>query len=73
MPCPNLPSQICTLTGREQERASVKPEYGYAALDVFMCGEAKPHLAVDVIREAFQPEEITVHEYLRGKNLPVAA
>jgi S-adenosylmethionine decarboxylase len=49
------------------------PEYGYAALDIFMCGETKPHLAVEVIREAFQPGEVTVHEHLRGKSVAIAA
>ncbi len=43
------------------------PEYGYAALDIFMCGHAQPHLAIDVIREAFEPDEIIVKEELRGK------
>ncbi len=42
------------------------PEYGYAAIDIFMCGHAKPHLAIDVIRQAFEPEEIIVKEELRG-------
>jgi S-adenosylmethionine decarboxylase len=49
------------------------PEYGYAALDIFMCGDAKPHLAVDIIREAFQPGEIIVHEHLRGRDTAIAA
>jgi S-adenosylmethionine decarboxylase len=43
------------------------PEYGYAALDIFMCGHAKPHLAIDVIRQAFEPEEVIVKELLRGQ------
>lgn len=43
------------------------PEYGYAALDIFMCGDAKPHKAIDVLREAFQPDEIVVKELLRGE------
>lgn len=43
------------------------PEYRYAALDIFMCGHAKPHLAIEVIREAFQPDEIIVKELLRGE------
>ena len=38
------------------------PEYGYAAIDIFMCGHAKPHLAIDVIRQAFEPDEIIVKE-----------
>lgn len=46
------------------------PEYGYAALDVFMCGCAKPHLTIDVLREAFEPEEIIVKEHLRGREIP---
>jgi S-adenosylmethionine decarboxylase len=49
------------------------PEYGYAALDIFMCGDTKPHLAVDVIREAFQPREVIVHEHLRGRAVAIAA
>jgi S-adenosylmethionine decarboxylase len=43
------------------------PEYGYAAIDIFMCGHAKPHLSIDVIRQAFEPEEIIVKEELRGQ------
>jgi S-adenosylmethionine decarboxylase len=49
------------------------PEYGYAALDIFMCGDAKPHLALDILREAFQPDEMEIREYLRGENLAAAA
>jgi S-adenosylmethionine decarboxylase len=45
------------------------PEFGYAALDIFMCGEAKPHLAVEVIEKAFRPSEIIVKEILRGKEV----
>ena len=47
------------------------PEYGYAAIDIFMCGHAKPHLAIDVIRQAFEPEEIVVREHLRGQEAAV--
>ena len=43
------------------------PECGYAALDVFMCGCAEPHRAVEVLREAFRPKRIVVGEHLRGK------
>ncbi|MDZ4790470.1 MAG: adenosylmethionine decarboxylase [Hyphomicrobiales bacterium] len=45
------------------------PEHGYAALDIFMCGHAKPHLAIDVLKEAFQPSEIIVKEIFRGKEV----
>jgi len=43
------------------------PEYGYAALDIFMCGHAKPELAIEVIRQAFDPDDIVVKEILRGQ------
>lgn len=42
------------------------PERNYAAFDVFMCGVARPELAVDVLRRAFAPTRIEVKEYLRG-------
>ncbi|MEC9367145.1 MAG: adenosylmethionine decarboxylase [Pseudomonadota bacterium] len=45
------------------------PECGYAALDIFMCGDADPHKAVDVIEEAFTPKKIIVKELLRGEEL----
>lgn len=45
------------------------PEYRYAALDVFMCGNADPHKTVDVIRNTFQPDRIDVVEHLRGSEL----
>lgn len=45
------------------------PEADYAALDVFMCGEAKPHLAIEVLREAFQARDVIVKTHLRGEEL----
>ena len=45
------------------------PEVGYAALDVFMCGEAKPHLTVDVLKTAFKPDRVAVKELLRAHTL----
>ncbi len=45
------------------------PEYGYAALDVFMCGAAEPHKAIDVLRKAFQPGKVEVEERPRGRGL----
>ncbi|MDX2287839.1 MAG: adenosylmethionine decarboxylase [Hyphomicrobiaceae bacterium] len=45
------------------------PEADYAALDVFMCGEAMPHLAIEVLREAFSAEDVIVKEHLRGEEL----
>jgi S-adenosylmethionine decarboxylase len=43
------------------------PENGYAALDVFMCGNANPDACVPVLREAFTPKHIAVSELLRGQ------
>jgi len=43
------------------------PECGYAAMDVFMCGEAEPQQTIDVLREAFKPDRIVIGEHLRGR------
>ena len=42
------------------------PERGFAAFDVFMCGDSEPKKAVEIIKSVFSPEKYTVHEYLRG-------
>ena len=36
------------------------PELGYAALDVFMCGDADPLLALPALEEQFKPEKTEV-------------
>jgi S-adenosylmethionine decarboxylase len=45
------------------------PENGYAALDVFMCGNAEPDRCVPVLREAFKPSRLAVSEILRGQGV----
>jgi len=45
------------------------PENGYAALDIFMCGEANPDACVPVLRKAFGPKRIAVSEVLRGQGV----
>ena len=45
------------------------PEANYAALDVFMCGGAKPELCVEVLREAFQARKVVVKTHQRGGEL----
>lgn len=45
------------------------PEIGYGAFDVFMCGDADPHAAVEVLRAAFEPAEVHVVEHLRGEGV----
>ncbi len=42
------------------------PEYGYAALDIFVCGSIDPHLAVPVLKKGFQPEKMEIREIKRG-------
>ena len=45
------------------------PEYGYAALDVFMCGDTNPRASIDVLKEAFKPGRVVVKEHMRGKEM----
>ena len=42
------------------------PEHGFAAVDVFMCGSARPELAVDVIEAALAPATCLRREVVRG-------
>jgi S-adenosylmethionine decarboxylase len=44
------------------------PEAGYAALDLFMCGNANPDHCIPVLREAFEAGRVEVNELLRGQN-----
>ena len=43
------------------------PEIDYVALDVFLCGNSDPHLAVPVLHEFFKPQKMRVTESARGK------
>ena len=45
------------------------PESGYAALDIFMCGDAKPEKAVEVLRARFKPKRLAVEEHRRGRGV----
>jgi S-adenosylmethionine decarboxylase len=42
------------------------PERAFAAVDVFMCGNADPHRAIEVLRRTFAPRMLTVSEHKRG-------
>ena len=46
------------------------PEFGFAAADIFMCGEAQPKLALDIIEAAFKPASCIVQTIARGSALP---
>lgn len=45
------------------------PEAGYGAFDIFLCGEANPWKAVDVLRAAFDAKDVKVKELLRGEGV----
>lgn len=49
------------------------PEIGYGAFDVFMCGDAQPWNAVEVLRRAFSAGQVRVKELLRGEGLIAAS
>lgn len=42
------------------------PERDFAAFDVFMCGDAQPHLAIPVLEEVFKPAKTVIKEERRG-------
>ena len=42
------------------------PEYGYAAFDIFVCGNADPYEVMPVLKSAFSPERVRVTECIRG-------
>lgn len=43
------------------------PERGYAAFDVFMCGEAEPERSVAVLERVFRPARVATSTCLRGE------
>lgn len=43
------------------------PERDYAALDVFMCGDAEPQKAIPILEQAFTPSNVDVDELHRGQ------
>ncbi|MBF0394153.1 MAG: adenosylmethionine decarboxylase [Alphaproteobacteria bacterium] len=42
------------------------PERGYAALDVFMCGDCDPYKTIPFLKGAFRPERVVLGEQKRG-------
>ena len=42
------------------------PERGYAAFDIFMCGNAQPRKALEVLTQAFGPKRVVLGEHKRG-------
>ena len=42
------------------------PERSFAAFDIFMCGDARPEMAIPVLKRAFLPGRMIITEQLRG-------
>lgn len=42
------------------------PERNYAAIDIFMCGNCDPHLAIPVLKKGFKAPDLKVTEIRRG-------
>lgn len=42
------------------------PERGFAALDVFMCGDCNPYDGIPALKDAFAPENVQLTEHKRG-------
>jgi S-adenosylmethionine decarboxylase len=42
------------------------PEFGYAAIDIFVCGEVNPYKAIPVLKKVFKPEKMQLIEIKRG-------
>ena len=42
------------------------PERGYAAIDVFMCGDCDPQTTLPILKEAFLPSRIESSQFKRG-------
>ena len=45
------------------------PEFGFAAADIFMCGQAQPQRAIEIIKLALQPSACTIQNIQRGLNV----
>jgi S-adenosylmethionine decarboxylase len=43
------------------------PERGFAAFDIFMCGDADPQCAADVLTAAMRPGRAELREFRRGE------
>ena len=43
------------------------PERGFAAFDVFMCGDADPEKTIPVLMQAFSPGKCNVTSHFRGE------
>ena len=42
------------------------PEYKYAAIDIFVCGDVDPYRAIPVLKKQFKPAKVQIMEIKRG-------
>ena len=42
------------------------PEYKYAAIDIFVCGDVDPYKAIPVLKKKFKPAKLQIMEVKRG-------
>ncbi|MDE5004880.1 adenosylmethionine decarboxylase, partial [Francisella tularensis subsp. holarctica] len=47
------------------------PEYGFAAFDIFMCGDSKPNKAIEFLESYFNPKKNNVSNFRRGEVVEV--
>jgi S-adenosylmethionine decarboxylase len=45
------------------------PEHDYAAIDIFMCGDADPHKAVKLLQDRLRPSSTQITTHVRGRHL----
>jgi len=43
------------------------PETGYAAFDIFTCGDTQPLKAIEILQKAFKPKQQKISTQFRGK------
>jgi S-adenosylmethionine decarboxylase len=43
------------------------PEWNYAAVDLFMCGETDPMKGAEILRQAFKPRRLEISDHYRGR------
>ncbi|MDT0596643.1 adenosylmethionine decarboxylase [Glaciecola petra] len=46
------------------------PELDYAAIDIFMCGNCEPELAIEPLKQFFNANDSAVNIIHRGQNAP---
>lgn len=47
------------------------PEIGFAAIDIFMCGQCQPELAIEPLQQVFKPQKIDISHHARGQRNPL--